>query len=91
MPSLEEIAQQQEQLAIHRRTLAHLLAQQAQFSAGHVPAHVANGIAEARANIRRVKQTLHSWGVPVDDHPDDEIDTKPSGKPPYTSLYRVSI
>jgi hypothetical protein len=50
MPTQDDIEQQQQRLAAHRRTLAHLLHQQAQFSAGHVPAHVANGIAEARAD-----------------------------------------
>jgi tetratricopeptide (TPR) repeat protein len=59
-------------LATHRRTLAHLLTQQAQFSAGHIPAHVANGIAEARAGIQRAKAALRAAGAEVDDQPDDE-------------------
>jgi hypothetical protein len=67
----DEIAQQQELLATYRRTLVHMLTQQAQFSAGFVPAHVANGIAEARANIRHVKQTLRDWGEPLEDYPED--------------------
>jgi hypothetical protein len=71
MPTADHIAQQQELLAPHRRTLAHLLRQQAAFSAGHVPAHIAHGIAEARAGIARCTATLCTWGVEVADHPDD--------------------
>lgn len=71
MPDADAIAQQQELLAVHRRTLAHLLQQVAQFSAGHLPAHVANGIAEARASIAHCKAALRGWGEMVEDRPDD--------------------
>jgi hypothetical protein len=71
MPSQEDIEAQQELLAAHRRTLAHLLIQQAQFGAGYAPAHVSNGIQEARDNIARVKRNLRDWDVHVEDHPDD--------------------
>jgi hypothetical protein len=54
----ETIDQQRALLAAHRRTLAHLLTQAAEFSAGHLPAHVANGIAEARAKIEQIKAAL---------------------------------
>jgi hypothetical protein len=67
----DEIEQQQQLLATYRRTLTHLLLQHAQFTAGHIPAHIANSIVEARANIQRIKETLRGWGVAVDDHPDD--------------------
>src|SRR5215475_12761349 len=72
MPSQEEIDQQQELLATHRRTLAHYLRQQAQLGTAHEPPGVASGIAEARAGIARCKATLRNWGALVDDHPDDE-------------------
>ena len=58
-----DIAAWQEQLAAHRRTLAHLLEQQAKFSAGHVPAHLANGIAEARKHIARLKAAAQGLGL----------------------------
>jgi len=55
----DNVEQQQKLLATHRRTLAHLLTQQAQFSVGHIPAHVANGIADARAAIEHIKVVTH--------------------------------
>jgi hypothetical protein len=72
MRSPEEIEQQRGLLAAHRRTLAHLLSQQAQFSAGHIPAHIANGINETRMNIGHIKIILREWGVEAEDHPNDE-------------------
>jgi hypothetical protein len=71
MPSQEDIEEQQKLLAAHRRTLAHLLKQQAQFSAGHVPAHVVNGILEARDYIAGIKSALRGWGARVEDPPND--------------------
>jgi uncharacterized protein YjbI with pentapeptide repeats len=59
-------------LATHRRTLAALLQQQAQFDVGHVPAHVVSGVAEARANISRIKAYLRETGAPVEDELNDE-------------------
>jgi hypothetical protein len=72
MPSQEEIEQQHQLLATHRRTLAHLLKQAAQYG-GEIfaPPHTANGISEARENIRHVKEILRNWGVAVIDHPDE--------------------
>src|SRR5689334_17753291 len=75
----ETINAQLELLAAHRRTLAHLITQQAQFSAGHIPAHIANGIAEARVNIARIKTTLIDSGVQAANEPNDE--TTPSIEP----------
>jgi len=72
MRSQEEIADQQELLAIHRRTLAQYLKQQAALTGAFVPPGVVHGLREARDNIRRVKGILRSWGVAVEDHPDDE-------------------
>ncbi len=74
MPASNEIVEQQQQLlAIHRRTLAHLCKQAAQYG-GEVfaPTHVANGIYEARENIRCTKKTLRDWGVYVEEHPNDK-------------------
>jgi hypothetical protein len=72
MPSQEDIAGQQELLAAYRRTLAHLLKQQALITEALTPPTIAHGIDEARANIRRIKRTLREWGAPPDDLPDDE-------------------
>src|SRR5919109_61192 len=75
MSGEDEDGIQQQLLATHRRTLAHLLQQQAQFSAGYIPAHIANGIAEARAGIQRAKAALRAAGIEVDDQPDDHDPT----------------
>jgi len=72
MPSQEEISDQQEFLAIYRRTLAQYLKQQATLGAAYTPPGVVHGIREVRDNIRRVKGILHDWGVSIEDHPDDE-------------------
>jgi hypothetical protein len=50
MSHREDIANQQELLATHRRTLAHYLAQQAQLGVAYTPPGVAQGIHEARAD-----------------------------------------
>src|SRR5690349_8473198 len=71
MPSQEEIKQQQDLLAAHRRTLAHSLKQQALLGIAQTPPGVVHGIEEAREQIRRVKSVLRGWGVPVEDLPDD--------------------
>jgi hypothetical protein len=68
----EALAQQQVLLAAHRRTLAALLQQAAQFSAGHIPAHSINGVAEARTNITNIKVYLRKNGVLVEDELNDE-------------------
>jgi hypothetical protein len=52
MPDADAIAQHQELLTAHRRTLAHLLQQAAQHGGlGFSPPATANGIAEVRADI----------------------------------------
>lgn len=71
MPSQEDIQQQQELLGAYRRTLAQYRKQEALNGEAFVPPAVTNGIQEARAEIQRVKTTLRSWGVIVDDYPDD--------------------
>jgi tetratricopeptide (TPR) repeat protein len=73
VPSEEEIANYQELLAIHRRTLAQLCKQTAQHGGeSYAPPNITNGIHEARENIRHIKTTLRAGGVPVENHLDDE-------------------
>jgi hypothetical protein len=67
----EEIANQQQLLATHRRTLNHYLDQQAKLGTQYAPPGVIHGIYEARQEIRRIKEILRGWGIPVSDHPDD--------------------
>src|SRR3982751_451351 len=80
----EAIAQQQTLLATHRRTLAHLLEQAAQYG-GEVfaPPQTANGIAEARQQTRRIKAVLRKNGVQVEDDPNDKAPRRrKSAQPP---------
>jgi len=83
MPSDETIAQQRKLLATHRATLAILLEQQARHTPAFAPPSIAHGIAEARANVQRIKAALRGWGAPVDDTPNDE-DSAPAASPPKT-------
>src|SRR5258707_196771 len=68
----DTIEQQQALLTIHRRTLAHLMEQAAQYG-GEVfaPPPTANGITQAREEIRRIKAALRAGGVVVEDEPND--------------------
>ncbi len=79
MASQEEITEQQELLATHRRTLAHYLRQHAQLGSSHVPPGIVHGIYEASREIQRIKSVLQAWGIPVEDHPDDEAFVRVSG------------
>ena len=72
MTDAEAIDQQQQLLLAYRRTLVHLLKQAAQFGAPFVPPQVANGIAEARAQIRVLKAGLRASGIAIDDMSIDE-------------------
>lgn len=72
MPSEEEIADQRLLLRTNRRTLQHYLRQQDIVGESHLPPGSAHDLDVARANIRRIKRTLRSWGIDVDNHPDDE-------------------
>src|SRR6266511_5849881 len=71
--SLDQVAitQQHEQLAVHRRRLAHLFQQQAILGA-YTPPYVALDIEQTQANIRSIKALLREHSVPVKDDPDDE-------------------
>ena len=78
MPNREDIAAQQQLLATYRRSLAHHLTQQAALGKAYAPMGVAEGIREARANIKRIKRILQSWGQIVEELPDDEpLDDSP--------------
>jgi hypothetical protein len=72
MPDANDIQAQQQLLAQYRRTLTVLLGQRASLGKDHAPPSNANGIDEARNNIRQIKMTLRSWSVSVDDLPIDE-------------------
>lgn len=75
MLNSEDITQQRELLAIHRRTLHHYIRQQAALGDAHTPPAVTSGMSEARAEIKRIKDLLRAQGAVVDDQPqDDEID-----------------
>src|SRR5689334_7505525 len=76
MPNQEDIEQQQQLLATHRRTLTHLLKQAAQYGGeAFAPPNVFHGISECRHNIRKIKDILRAWNVGIEDLPDD---TEPS-------------
>ncbi|WP_172450796.1 VWA domain-containing protein [Candidatus Chloroploca asiatica] len=72
MPSQEDIEIQQERLQLYRRTLAHYLRQQAELGSAYIPPGITNGILDARRNIHQIKNTLRSWNIILDDHPDDD-------------------
>jgi hypothetical protein len=81
MLSPEEIAEQQQLLAAHRRTLAIYLKQQAEIGQAYSPPALINGIEYARSNIRRIRATLSAAGVTVSEDPDDE-EPQPSHRRP---------
>lgn len=96
MPTSAEIADQQNLLTTHRRTLAHYLKQQASLGEAFAPPAVTHGISEARSNIRRIKGILRSWNVRVEDHPDDgdqPLQASPTqpAQAPVTALVRVQL
>src|SRR5262245_27110966 len=70
-----EIADQLQQLKVHRQTLAFLLQQQAILGKSFTPPSVLHGILEARGQIFRIKSVLKQQGVDVEDLPDDEDNT----------------
>lgn len=71
----EIIPQQQQLLSIYRRNLQYLLIQAAQHGGvAFAPLVIANGLHEARRQIRHIKETLRAYGVTVDDLADDTAD-----------------
>ena len=73
--------EQQKLLETHRQRLAVLLEQQATFGVASTPPAVVLGIAEARAEIQRIKAYLRAHGIPVADHLNDD-------PPPVAALPR---
>src|SRR5690348_12464998 len=64
----EEIDQQQELLAIHRRNLVILCKQAAHYGGeAGVPLSIANEISSSRENIKRIKEDLGSRGIAIAD------------------------
>ena len=72
MSDQEEVDGQIELLTVYRRSLSRYLRQQAQLGEAYAPPAVFEGIHEARENIRRIKGILRSWGIHIEDHPNDE-------------------
>lgn len=78
MPSKDDIDQQQQLLATYRRNLAHELQRAAQYGGpAFAPVEVANSIAAARAEIRRIEARLRAWGVEVADYPNEAEESSP--------------
>jgi hypothetical protein len=77
----EELQNQLQLLATHRKTLAHLLHQRAIHGAAYVPPSILHGIDDARTQIRRIKQVLRDGGMTVADQPDDD-EAPPVEQPP---------
>jgi WD40 repeat protein len=76
MPDQDEIDNQQELLAAHRRTLHIFLKQLADLGHHHAPPGIFAGIREQRREIERIKTFLRESGVTVQDLPgDQEIST----------------
>lgn len=74
-PTNDQIDDQLQLLAVGRHTLSIYLRQL--LSRGgleYTPASTIAGIEQICRRIRKIKATLRSWSVPVDDHPDDDAD-----------------
>ncbi|KAB8139738.1 hypothetical protein F8S13_26925 [Chloroflexia bacterium SDU3-3] len=71
MTHQENINDQMELLKIHRRTIAIYLKQLAMQ--GHANANIGifHSLDDTRKSILRIKSILRSWGISIDDHPDD--------------------
>ena len=72
MPSPDDIPHQEELLTIHRKNLMYLLLQAAQYGGElSAPLDRINLITDVRKNIQQIKDTLRSYGVPVEDKPNE--------------------
>lgn len=89
MPLQEDIDTQQFLLQQHRATLAHYLGQRARLGEAYEPPGVGSGIAEARAEVQRIKSVLRGWDVTVKDLPDDIASPSPRRilPPPQTRFW----
>src|SRR5881392_3660458 len=74
----QEIENLQVLLKSYRRTLAHLLKQQAMHGEAFTPPSVAHGIDEARGEIQITKERLRILGVDVENLPDDIAEALPA-------------
>src|SRR6476646_1030681 len=72
-------------LAVHRRTLAVYLRQQAELGV-LAPPGVVNGITEAQSVIRNIKEQLRANKVQVEDEPNDDIQPAAAVAPSRLSL-----
>jgi superfamily II DNA or RNA helicase len=76
MPTEEDVFNQKQRLDINRRNLQTYIIQMDTIGRAYVTPAIINGIYEARDNIRRIKAILRSWGVEVEDMPDDDDNEK---------------
>lgn len=76
MPSQEDINNHLARLDTLRRRLADELRQLAGLGALYAPPGLLADIRDARQQISRVKEALRSWGVVVEDLPDDVEDSE---------------
>ena len=93
--SQETINEQLALLATHRRTLAHLVQQAAEYgSEVFAPPQTASGISKARTEIRRIKAILRAEGVTVTDEPNETssaYDTEPEALSKPTTSVRLKV
>jgi hypothetical protein len=73
MTDHDDTSSLQEILRTHRLTLIHYLSQKAKFSSLYVPPHVEHGILEARSEIQRIKQSLRTRGIFIEDESYDSM------------------
>ena len=73
VPGQVDIDNQRKRLELHRQRLRFYLDQKAIVGIPQMTPASDYEIQQARAEIRRIKDILRSWGVAVDDHPDDEL------------------
>jgi len=96
MPTQDDIDHQRQLLATYRRNLAHELGRAAQYGGEpRAPVDVANGIAQARAQIAGIKAWLREQGERVEDLPGEMAaaladSTAPVHPRPATSLAIVA-
>lgn len=79
----EMINAQLARLTAERERLADRLMQQSEHGPASTPAVVISDIRKARAEIRRIKETLRSWNIEYEDQPDDE--EPPAQKQPLST------
>jgi RNA-directed DNA polymerase len=77
--SQEDIDHQEWLLNTHRRNVATLI-QQIALIGILVPLQITNQLHDEREKIKRIKQILRGWNVPVKDHPDDDAPKRDKSK-----------